>query len=154
MNTRARIAAAVAAGGLIIGAAAGCTAEDDAAQPSYLGAEGFTGTAPHVADEEEPPSPSPLHEQALGAARAYVDSAHFSESGLTEQLATVDQFPPDVASWAAAHSGADWNAEALESAEEYRGISHASGAEVRDRLITVDRFTPEQAEYATSHLGG
>ena len=56
--------------------------------------------------------------QALGAAKVYLSSGHFSRAGLIDQLESPygEDFSHSDAVWGVNHAHANWNAEAVQAA--------------------------------------
>lgn len=106
-------------------------------------------------------APTPVHtleqENALGAARSYLDLTGFSRQGLIDQLSSEygSGFPIDVATWAADAVGADWNAEAVESAQSYLDTTSFSRQGLYDQLTSPygGQFTPDEANQALAAVG-
>jgi hypothetical protein len=97
--------------------------------------------------------------QALAAAQNYLsDGQGFSRQGLIDQLDSPagDNFSVADATWAAGHSGANWDDQAVDSAKNY--MSDGEGFS-RDGLIQQmtsaegDQFTQAQATYAANAVG-
>src|SRR5215813_8776943 len=66
------------------------------------------------------PAGTVSQQQALESAKSYLDmGTGFSEKGLIDQLSSQygEKFSVADATWAVAHSGADWNAQAVMSAK-------------------------------------
>ncbi len=112
-------------------------------------------------EKEEPAEESMTVEQenAVQAARDYLDFMAFSKEGLIDQLSSEagDGYPEDVARFAVEHieSEVDWNEQAVKSAESYLELMPFSRAELIDQLSSDagDGFTREQAEYAADQVG-
>ncbi len=106
-------------------------------------------------------APKPVYtleqENALGAARSYLDLTGFSRQGLIDQLSSEygSGFPIDVATWAADAVGADWNAEAVESAQSYLDMTSFSRQGLYDQLTSQygGQFTPDEANQALTAVG-
>lgn len=97
-------------------------------------------------------------QQALESAKSYLDmGTGFSEKGLIDQLSS--QYGEKVsvadATWAVAHSGADWNAQAVMSAKGYIKMGGYSRAGLIDQLTSPygEQFTLAQATYAVNQVG-
>ena len=92
-------------------------------------------------------------QQALDSARSYLDMGGFSRAGLINQLHQFEKFPEADATWAADHSGADWNAQAVLSAKSYMDMGGFSRGSLIDQLHQFEKFTLAQATYAANHVG-
>jgi hypothetical protein len=97
-------------------------------------------------------------QQALESAKSYLDmGTGFSEKGLIDQLSSQygEKFSVADATWAVAHSGADWNAQAVMSAKGYMKMGGFSRAGLIDQLTSSagEQFTLAQATYAVNQVG-
>lgn len=94
----------------------------------------------------------PLGKQnALKAARDYLDITSFSYDGLIQQL-KFSKYTDEEAKYAADFCGANWNRQAIKAAKSYLDITSFS----RDGLIQqleFGGFTAEQAEYGVTQVG-
>lgn len=90
-------------------------------------------------------------QQALGAARDYLEVSHFSRTGLIKQL-EFEKFSVADATFAADAVGADWNAQADGAAADYMRVSHFSRASLISQL-KFDGFTDAQAQHGASSVG-
>lgn len=92
--------------------------------------------------------------EALGSARSYLRSGHFSRAGLIDQLESPngEHFTHADAVWGVNHAHANWDAEAVEAARSYLH----SGDFSRRALITQlaspngEHFTHAQAVYGVN----
>jgi hypothetical protein len=96
--------------------------------------------------------------QALLAAKGYLDmGSGFSRKSLIEQLSSKagNGFPVADATWAADHSGADWNAQAVLAAKGYISMGGFSHASLIEQLSSPagNQFTLAQATYAAAKVG-
>ncbi|MDA0178771.1 Ltp family lipoprotein [Solirubrobacter phytolaccae] len=95
-------------------------------------------------------------ENALEAARSYIDMSGFSKQGLIEQLSSsaADGFSKADAKFAANHVGADWKQEAVEAAQSYLDMGGFSKQGLIEQLSSsaADNFTPAQARYAADKV--
>ena len=95
-------------------------------------------------------------EEAVEAARNYLDTMAFSKAGLIEQLSSPagDGYSKADATFAANNVGADWNAEAVEAAQNYLDISPMSKDALIEQLSSAagDKFTAAQARYAANKV--
>lgn len=90
-------------------------------------------------------------ENALRAAKDYLEFASFSYDGLIAQL-EYEKYSNEEAVYAADHCGADWMEQAAKAAESYLELTAFS----RDGLIEqleFDGFTHEQAIYGVEQNG-
>jgi hypothetical protein len=98
-------------------------------------------------------------QQALDSASSYLDlGTGFSRSGLIDQLSSPygGKFSVADATWAADHSGADWNAQAVMSAKGYMNLGTGfSRSGLIDQLTSPygGKFTLAQATYAVNQVG-
>ena len=98
-------------------------------------------------------------QQALDSASSYLDlGTGFSRSGLIDQLSSPygGKFSVADATWAADHSGADWNAQAVISAKGYMNLGTGfSRSGLIDQLTSPygGKFTLAQATYAVNQVG-
>jgi hypothetical protein len=105
------------------------------------------------------PAVSTSRQQALDSARSYLnDGQGFSRAGLINQLHSQagEGFSLADATWAADHSGADWNAQAVMSAKSYMNDGQGfSRAGLIEQLTSAygEQFTLAQATYAVSKAG-
>jgi hypothetical protein len=115
------------------------------------------GAAVSVVAEAPKPVYTLEQENALEAARSYLDVLPFSRQGLIDQLSSQygSGFPVDVATWAVDTVGADWNAEAVEAAQSYLDTMSFSRQGLFDQLTSAygSQFTPEQADHALAAVG-
>ena len=104
------------------------------------------------------PAGTVSQQQALESAKSYLDmGTGFSEKGLIDQLSSQygEKFSVADATWAVAHSGADWNAQAVMSAKGYMKMGGFSRAGLIDQLTSPsgEQFTLAQATYAVNQVG-
>ena len=90
-------------------------------------------------------------QNALRAARDYLDYTAFSRPGLIGQL-EYEKYSTEDATWAVDRVTVDWNEQAAKSAKDYLDYTSFSRAGLVDQLI-YEGFTPEQAEYGVSQTG-
>lgn len=90
-------------------------------------------------------------DNALQAAKDYLDILSFSYSGLVDQL-EYEGYTHEEAVYAADNCGADWNQQAALQAESYLDIMSFSRQELIEQL-EYDGFTSEQAEYGVKAVG-
>src|SRR5436305_11655545 len=64
--------------------------------------------------------------EALGAAKSYLSSGHFSRAGLIDQLESPygEDFSHSDAVWGVNHAHANWYAEAVKAAKSYLHSGH------------------------------
>lgn len=106
-------------------------------------------------------APKPVYtleqENALGAARQYLEFSAFSRQGLIDQLSSQygSGFSVETATWAADTVGADWNTEAIEAAKQYLDFSSFSRQGLFDQLTSQygGQFTPDEANQALTAVG-
>lgn len=145
-----------AVGLVLVGSDAGEDWIITAQQPS-AGEHPVEGLELSVTSEEPAPVYTLEQQNALEAARSYLDLTGFSRQGLIDQLSSEygSAYPVEVATWAADTVGADWNAEAVESAQAYLDMSSFSRQGLYDQLTSAygGQFTPEQANHALAAVG-
>jgi hypothetical protein len=90
-------------------------------------------------------------QNALSAAKSYLDYSAFSYSGLIEQLEFED-YSKEEATYAADNCGADWNEQAALCAQSYLDYSSFSRAGLIEQL-EFEGFTSSQAEYGADAVG-
>lgn len=95
-------------------------------------------------------------ENALEAARSYIELSGFSKRGLIKQLSSSagDGFSKADATFAANNVGADWKQEAVEAAQSYLDMSSFSKQGLIEQLTSSagDGFTAAQARYAVNKV--
>jgi len=109
------------------------------------------GSAPSNQIEEAGNGVSKGEENALRAARRYLQVSAFSESGLAQQL-TFEGFSQSEANYGVSHSGADWNEQAARAAEQYLNVQSFSRSGLIEQL-QFEGFTRSQAEYGARAAG-
>jgi hypothetical protein len=114
---------------------------------------GFDAHALGIGVSFEPGLPlSPVSQQnAVRAAKDYLDYKGFSRQGLIKQL-EYDNFSTEDATFAVDSITVDWNEQAAKVAKDYLGYKGFS----RDGLISqleYDGFTSAQAEYGVAAAG-
>jgi Host cell surface-exposed lipoprotein len=115
-------------------------------------------TAPAAPVTQAPAGPTVSQQQALDAAQSYLQmGSGFSRAGLIAQLDSPNgnQFSVADATWAADHSGADWNAQAVMAAQGYMKLGGFSRSSLIDQLDSPygGQFTYAQATYAANQVG-
>lgn len=96
-------------------------------------------------------APTLGQQNALRAAKDYVDMTGFSYTGLIGQL-EYEGYSHEESVYGADNCGADWNAEAAESAKDYMDMTAFSRQGLIDQLL-YEGFTKEQAEYGAASVG-
>lgn len=107
------------------------------------------------------PSPTPTfsvaQENAIRAAKGYLQFQAFSKWGLIRQLHSKygDGYSKRVARFAVNHLNVDWNAQALRSAKSYLKMQPFSRSGLIQQLHSKygEGFTLAQATYAANHVG-
>ena len=107
----------------------------------------------------QPAGPTESQQQALTSAQSYLDlGSGFSWQGLADQLDSPygGKFSVADATWAANHSGADWNAQAVLAAKGYMALG--TGFSRQGLIDQLDspyggKFTYAQAAYAAGQVG-
>ena len=106
-----------------------------------------------------PPVVTASQQQALDSAQSYLGlDSGFSRQGLIDQLDSPygGKFSVADATWAADHSGADWDAQAVLAAKGYMNLGTGfSRSGLIDQLDSPygGKFTLAQATYAANHVG-
>lgn len=90
-------------------------------------------------------------QNALRAAKDYLDYSAFSRTSLVSQL-EYEKYSTADATWAVDHVTVDWNKQAAKAAKDYLDYSAFSRSGLIDQLA-YEGFTPEQAEYGVSQTG-
>jgi hypothetical protein len=103
------------------------------------------------------PSFTASQEQAIGAAKDYLDFSAFSRSGLINQLSSKygSGFSKADAIFAVNHLTVNWNEQAVRSAKDYLSMTHFSRAGLIQQLSSKygSGYTVAQATYAANHVG-
>jgi hypothetical protein len=96
-------------------------------------------------------------EQAVGAAKDYLDTAAFSRAGLIEQLSSSfgSGFSKADATFAVDYLKVNWKEQAVLSAKEYLQTTHFSRAGLIQQLSSAygSKFTRAEATYAADQVG-
>lgn len=96
-------------------------------------------------------------ENALGAARDYLEYSAFSRQGLIDQLSSPygSGFRVEDATWAVDQLSVDWRKQAVKEAKSYLEFSHFSRQGLIDQLSSPygSQFTLEEATYAVNKIG-
>ena len=107
---------------------------------------GTNGSSNNKPSYSQPASkPTKGEENALKAAKNYLDVMPFSYSGLVKQL-EFEKYSTSEAEYAADHCGADWNEQAAKKAQDYLDLMSFSREGLIDQL-KFEGFTQSQAEY-------
>ena len=114
--------------------------------------------APATSGPAAPAGPTVSQQQALDSAQSYLAlGSGFSRQGLIHQLDSPygGKFSVADATWAADHSGADWDAQAVLAAKGYMQLGGFSRASLIDQLDSPygGKFTLAQATYAANQVG-
>ena len=96
-------------------------------------------------------------EQAIGAARDYLDTQGFSKAGLIDQLSSPygSDFSKADATFAVNYLKVDWNEQAVRMAKDYLSTQHFSRSGLIEQLSSPygSQFTRAQAIYAVNKVG-
>lgn len=146
--------------------AASITAKAPAAQPSYQAPETTTAPETTVAPKAtkapapktaEPPALTTSQEQAIGAAKDYLDYSGFSRLALIEQLSSSygSGFSKADATFAVDYLKVSWKEQAVRVAKEYLASQHFSRSGLIQQLSSPygSQFTRAQAIYAVDKVG-
>jgi uncharacterized protein YdeI (BOF family) len=97
---------------------------------------------------------SPLsQQQAVRAAKDYLDYTAFSYQGLIKQLVVGDGYSTADATSAVNSITVDWNEQAAQAAQQYLDYTSFSHSGLINQLTTGDGYTPAQAAYGVSAVG-
>lgn len=102
-------------------------------------------------DEAKNESVSLSEENALGAAKSYLEYTAFSEQGLKEQLAFEGYEDGDI-EYAISQLDVDWSEQAVKAAEQYLDYSDFSKSRLIEQL-EFEGYSTEDAEYAVEQVG-
>lgn len=102
-------------------------------------------------EPEETIQVSKEEENALRAAKIYLETMAFSREGLIKQL-EYEQYSTTAATYAAEYCGADWDEQAEKAAKNYLDIMPFSRDELIEQL-EYEGFTHEQAVYGVEANG-
>src|SRR6516162_4056934 len=128
------------------------TTSPSASNPAPAAPATTAPAAPATSAPAAPAGPTVSQQQALDSANSYLSmGSGFSRLGLIGQL-EFDKFSPADATYAADHSGGDWNAQAVMSAKGYMQMGGFSRGSLIDQL-QFDKYTYAQASYAASQVG-
>jgi hypothetical protein len=100
---------------------------------------------------EAKPKMTKHQEQAVGAARDYLDGQHFSKKGLIHQLKYEGHSTKD-ATFAVNYLHPDWNKQAAGAAKDYLDGQHFSRSGLIHQL-EYEGYTHSQAVYGTKKAG-
>jgi hypothetical protein len=96
-------------------------------------------------------------QNAIKAAKDYLNTAAFSKEGLIQQLASSagDGYPHKDAVFAVNHLHVNWNQEAVQAAKDYLNESSFSCEGLTEQLSSSagDQYTEAQAQYAAKKVG-
>jgi hypothetical protein len=106
---------------------------------------------PKPAPAPAKPTLTKAQEQAIGTAEDYLNSSHFSKSGLIDQLEYEGHSAKD-AKFAVAHIKVNWNEQAAGAAEDYLNSSHFSRSGLIEQL-KYEGYTQTQAVYGVNKAG-
>ncbi len=107
-----------------------------------------TSTTPPPPPPPPPPAVSGAQENALRAARDYLDYTAFSRQGLIEQLED-EGYSIEDATWAVDNVTVDWNQQAAAMARQNLDYTAFPRQGLIDQLL-YEGFTPDQAEYGVA----
>lgn len=121
--------------------------------------DGYTYTASsteeQTSEEQTPQSQQSqltlAQQNAIGAARSYLEFTAFSRSGLIGQL-EYEGYSTEDATFAVDNITVDWNEQAAKMAQQYLDYSSFSRSGLIDQLV-YEGFTNEQAEYGVTAVG-
>jgi hypothetical protein len=124
--------------------------EPKAKQPVEEAPETTQAPAPKPKPAPAPAKPTltKAQEQAIGTAEDYLNSSHFSKSGLIDQLEYEGHSAKD-AKFAVAHIKVNWNEQAAGAAEDYLNSSHFSRSGLIEQL-KYEGYTQTQAVYGVN----
>ena len=125
--------------------------EPKAKEPVAEAPETTQAPAPKPKPAPAKPTMTKAQEQAIGAAEDYLNSSHFSKSGLIDQLEYEGHSAKD-AKFAVAHIKVSWNEQAAGAAEDYLNSSHFSRSGLIEQL-KYEGYTQTQAVYGVNKAG-
>lgn len=97
---------------------------------------------------------SPLSQQnAVRAAKDYLDYTAFSHKGLIQQLVVGDGYTTEDATLAVNSITVDWNAQAAKAAQDYLDYTSFSHSGLINQLMVGDGYTSAQAAYGVAAVG-
>jgi Host cell surface-exposed lipoprotein len=103
----------------------------------------------------EPPVTKPeltmSQEQAIGKAEDYLDTSHFSRTGLIEQL-KFEGYSKADATFAVNYIDVNWKEQAAGKAQDYLDTSHFSRSGLIEQL-KFEGFTTAEATYGVNEVG-
>ena len=137
------------------------TAAEAPSTPDVTEAVDPEPTPTETPEPTKTPKPKPSYtasqEQAIGAAKDYLDFSAFSRSGLIGQLSSKygSGFSKADAIFAVNHITVNWNEQAVRSAKDYLSMTHFSRAGLIQQLSSKygSGYTVAQATYAANHVG-
>ena len=101
------------------------------------------------------PKPAPVltaaQENAIGTAKDYLESGHFSRSGLINQL-EFEEYSKADATFAVDHITVNWNEQAVGTARDCLETGHFSRGGLINQL-EFEGYTRAQATYAANKVG-
>jgi hypothetical protein len=97
---------------------------------------------------------NPVSQQnAVRAAKDYLDYTAFSHSGLITQLTVGDGYSTADATFAVNSIAVDWNEQAAKAAQSYLDYTAFSHSGLITQLTVGDGYTPAQAAYGVAAVG-
>ena len=97
---------------------------------------------------------SPASQQnAVRAAKDYLDYTAFSHKGLIQQLVVGDGYSTEDATLAVNSITVDWNEQAAKAAKNYLDYTAFSHSGLITQLTVGDGYTPAQAAYGVAAVG-
>jgi hypothetical protein len=113
---------------------------------------GFDAQALGIGVSFEPGPLSPASQQnALRAAKEYLDMTAYSHDGLIKQL-EYEHYSAEDATYAADNVNADWNQQAAKAAKQYLDMTAYSHDSLVNQL-EYEGYTATQAEYGVTAAG-
>ena len=97
---------------------------------------------------------SPMSQQnAVRAAKQYLDYTAFSYTGLINQLVQGDGYTTEDATFAVNNITVDWNEQAAKAAQKYLDYTSFSHSGLINQLMQGDGYTAAQAAYGVAAVG-
>jgi hypothetical protein len=157
LNMRTAGAILMSAAVLVALAASGSTSSNSGGSTSGS-APVQSGTAKSSGDNKSAkPHYTVSQQNAINAAKDYLNTAAFSKKGLIDQLSSsaADGYPHKDAVFAVAHLHVNWKQQAVQAAKDYLDTSSFSCQGLIEQLSSSagDKYTQAQAQYAAKKVG-
>jgi hypothetical protein len=107
----------------------------------------------HVSRFSDLPLTPVSQQNAVRAAKGYLDVMAFSREGLIRQLVQFDGYSTADATFAVDSIPVDWQEQAARAAQGYLDVMPFSGDGLLDQLTSFDGYTYAQAAYGLASVG-